>query len=448
MFGCSSNANIEESGQQLKQLDEPQKEITPKQQLDSETIKEDTEISDDQNQKDQKLKSCKLSGGELVDDGWIGKDTGSNYCNQCKCMNGALACTKMACLDNDSSVKAPVRDVSQQDDSKAKSEEDERKKDDEERKEIEEDERKKEEDERKKEEANQPESNSKKDVKNKPFYENNCSLKPEIILKVYGDVEQHKIESAQKAIDNLDIVSSGIKVPVYVLLWEVNEERGLDEQNAELLTDFIISKFFPPPWPGDEGSVEHVREDIYGKVQKESITADYYPKSCAAGMFIAATNVSDFKNYIGKVIFNEYHHVWDGSFYANSPGGFKQNPAWLGEGMAEYDGIKKAIAMGWTDQNYLNKQISQIKSKLINNSDYIDLDKDSFIACDHCPVHSLERGIVAVDYIISNYIKTDFDTFANKYYLDLNKFGWEKALSNAVGDYEVFKNSFKQYVLK
>ena len=165
-------------------------------------------------------------------------------------------------------------------------------------------------------------------------------------------------------------------------------------------------------------------------------------------MFIAATNVSDFKNYIGKVIFNEYHHVWDGSFYANSPGGFKQNPAWLGEGMAEYDGIKKAIAMGWTDQNYLNKQISQIKSKLINNSDYIDLDKDSFIACDHCPAHSLERGIVAVDYIISNYIKTDFDTFANKYYLDLNKFGWEKALSNAVGDYEVFKNSFKQYVLK
>ena len=114
----------------------------------------------DQNQQNEKLKSCKLSGGELVDDGWIGKDTGSNYCNQCKCMNGALACTKMACLDNDSSVKAPVRDVSQQDDSKAKSEEDERKKDDEERKEIEEDERKK-------EEANQPESNSKKDVKNK-----------------------------------------------------------------------------------------------------------------------------------------------------------------------------------------------------------------------------------------------------------------------------------------
>ena len=49
---------------------------------------------------------------------------------------------------------------------------------------------------------------------------------------------------------------------------------------------------------------------------------------------------------------------------------------------------------------------------------------------------------------MNNYVETDFDTFANKYYSDLNKFGWEKALSNSVGDYAVFKNSFKQYVLK
>ena len=43
-------------------------------------------------------------------------------------------------------------------------------------------------------------------------------------------------------------------------------------------------------------------------------------------------------------------------------------------------------------------------------------------------------------------LQKQFDTFANKYYSDLNKFGWKKALSNAVGDYAVFKNSFKQYV--
>ena len=40
---------------------------------------------------------CKLSGGEVVPYGWSGKDSGSNYCNHCKCMAGGLACTKMLC---------------------------------------------------------------------------------------------------------------------------------------------------------------------------------------------------------------------------------------------------------------------------------------------------------------------------------------------------------------
>jgi len=44
-----------------------------------------------------KGKNCTLSGGEVVEDGWSGKDTGSNFCNQCRCMQGGLACTKMAC---------------------------------------------------------------------------------------------------------------------------------------------------------------------------------------------------------------------------------------------------------------------------------------------------------------------------------------------------------------
>ena len=47
-------------------------------------------------------KTCVLSGGEIVNDGWAGKDTSDNYCNQCRCMNGALACTKMACLSKKS----------------------------------------------------------------------------------------------------------------------------------------------------------------------------------------------------------------------------------------------------------------------------------------------------------------------------------------------------------
>ena len=463
VFGCSSSVNNDELDQLQKQIDEHQKDIESKQQSDSETVKKDTEISDDQNQQNQKLTTCKLFGGELVDDGWAGKDTGSNYCNQCRCMNGDLSCTEMACLVNDSSVKTSAQDTSRQDDSKSKSEDERRKKDEEESKRAEEErkeqerkeeeerkkneaERKRDEEQRKKDQSNQNNSKDKKEVKAKPYYEDNCSFKPEIVLKVYGDVEDHKIDSVQKAINELDIITSGIKVPVYILLWEVEGEKGLDKKSAEILKDFIISKFFPNP-SADDGMVKHVTEDIINKVQRETITADYYSESCAAAMFIAATNVLDFKNYLGKIVFHEFHHVWDSSFYANSPQGDRENPAWMIEGMAEYDGLIKSMAMNWTNQNYFNTEISNIKSKLISNPSYIDIDKDIFSFCDRCPVNSIERGIVVIDYIMSNYVETDFDTFANKYYSDLNKFGWKKALSNAVGDYAVFKNSFKQYVL-
>jgi len=40
---------------------------------------------------------CKLTGGETVQSGWAGKDTGNNSCNSCFCTNGVLGCTKMAC---------------------------------------------------------------------------------------------------------------------------------------------------------------------------------------------------------------------------------------------------------------------------------------------------------------------------------------------------------------
>lgn len=40
---------------------------------------------------------CTLTGGEIVQEGWSGKDTGHNFCNQCMCLNAGLACTKMAC---------------------------------------------------------------------------------------------------------------------------------------------------------------------------------------------------------------------------------------------------------------------------------------------------------------------------------------------------------------
>ena len=41
--------------------------------------------------------SCLLTGGEIVQGGWSGKDTGSNSCNQCRCMQGVLECTEIEC---------------------------------------------------------------------------------------------------------------------------------------------------------------------------------------------------------------------------------------------------------------------------------------------------------------------------------------------------------------
>jgi hypothetical protein len=40
---------------------------------------------------------CKLMGGEEVQNGWSGQDSGANSCNSCFCTNGVLGCTKMAC---------------------------------------------------------------------------------------------------------------------------------------------------------------------------------------------------------------------------------------------------------------------------------------------------------------------------------------------------------------
>lgn len=45
--------------------------------------------------------NCTLTGGETVQHGWGGPDTGSNSCNRCQCHNGNLGCTKILCSGDD-----------------------------------------------------------------------------------------------------------------------------------------------------------------------------------------------------------------------------------------------------------------------------------------------------------------------------------------------------------
>eukprot|EP00403_Amphidinium_massartii_P021967 CAMPEP_0178403148 /NCGR_PEP_ID=MMETSP0689_2-20121128/17218_1 /TAXON_ID=160604 /ORGANISM="Amphidinium massartii, Strain CS-259" /LENGTH=351 /DNA_ID=CAMNT_0020024091 /DNA_START=74 /DNA_END=1130 /DNA_ORIENTATION=- len=43
--------------------------------------------------------SCTLGDGEtVVSHGWSGHDNGPNWCNQCSCENGMLTCTEMGCI--------------------------------------------------------------------------------------------------------------------------------------------------------------------------------------------------------------------------------------------------------------------------------------------------------------------------------------------------------------
>ena len=55
-------------------------------------------ISDGKDHQESVQQQCVLSGGETVDSGWTGQDTGDNHCNSCFWTeNGVLGCTKMAC---------------------------------------------------------------------------------------------------------------------------------------------------------------------------------------------------------------------------------------------------------------------------------------------------------------------------------------------------------------
>lgn len=44
--------------------------------------------------------ACTLTGGEIVQNGWSGSDTGANHCNTCRCDGNILMCTEMYCVGN------------------------------------------------------------------------------------------------------------------------------------------------------------------------------------------------------------------------------------------------------------------------------------------------------------------------------------------------------------
>ena len=93
VIGCSTSTGDIDSTLEATAEEQPAAEITPT-----------TEIVNGI----PKSTNCVLTGGEVVEDGWSGKDTGSNSCNQCRCMEGGLACTKMACVSTATAKPTPT----------------------------------------------------------------------------------------------------------------------------------------------------------------------------------------------------------------------------------------------------------------------------------------------------------------------------------------------------
>ena len=53
--------------------------------------------------------SCTLDGGEIVPDGWFGKGSSFNWCNDCRCVNAVQLCTKKFCGEEDAGSKPMKR---------------------------------------------------------------------------------------------------------------------------------------------------------------------------------------------------------------------------------------------------------------------------------------------------------------------------------------------------
>lgn len=124
--GCSSTeSEIDKSEVDLEAsiVAQPETPDNPDVSLQATSSHSITTVTDELSQgiakgKDQAesvQQQCVLSGGEIVDSGWTGQDTGDNHCNSCFCNgNGVLGCTKMACPkpnDIDSLILPDLSDI-------------------------------------------------------------------------------------------------------------------------------------------------------------------------------------------------------------------------------------------------------------------------------------------------------------------------------------------------
>lgn len=77
--------------------------------------------------------------------------------------------------------------------------------------------------------------------------EQKCKAPVRIILKTYNSPDRQKISTVKAAIKKLRPKRFGLRVPVYVVLWGIRGEKGVDKMTATKIANFSIQKMFPNP---------------------------------------------------------------------------------------------------------------------------------------------------------------------------------------------------------
>ncbi len=279
--------------------------------------------------------------------------------------------------------------------------------------------------------------------------EQKCKAPVRIILKTYNNPDRQKISAVKAAIKKLRPKRFGLRVPVYVVLWGIRGEKGVDKMTATKIANFSIQKMFPNP-KLDKERRERVKRDIIGKTQRETITADLYLGSCAGFIFIAASSVNDFKNYLGKVALHEFNHIYQMPFLYNNPEGARAEVAWLDEGFAELWAMEQAVKFSWANKRYLKKQISGVKKKVRTRYPKgFNLKVYEKNAGDKLPIHSIEIGLVAADYLMNRYSRKRSNIkFIEALYKAINKHGWKSGFKRVTGKpVASFYKEFRKMIL-
>jgi hypothetical protein len=72
--------------------------------------------------------------------------------------------------------------------------------------------------------------------------EQKCKAPVRIILKTYISLDPQKISTVKAAIKRLRPKRFGLRVPVYVVLWGIRGEKGVDKMTAAKIANFSVQK--------------------------------------------------------------------------------------------------------------------------------------------------------------------------------------------------------------